>query len=492
MGYMAADQAAGGSVSGEQHRSGQVRGIVGYGVHLPYNRLQRSAIGETLGSGGGRGTRAVASYDEDALSMAVEASRAMHRSAELPTPSVVSFSTATPPYLDKTNANTIHAAMDYPASVLATDMAGSARSVHGALQAALHDSRVVHVTTGEVRTGRPGSGDEASMGDAAVSVMVGSEDQAPVLAQWLGGASATGEFLDRWRLPGWEYSRVWEERFGESAYGPLVAEAVTAAFKNTELAAADIDLAIVTGLHARAVRSAPGVAGLGAVPMAPDLTGAIGNTGSSHGLVALCNALDSAQPGQTLLLVSLADGCDVTLFRTTDAIAQHRSHAPVEAQIASGNDGLTYASFLTWRGFLDREPPRRPDPASPAAPPSQRSVEWKYALKGSRDRSTGAVHMPPQRVSVKGGAVDDMELVSMADIPATVATYTIDHLAYSLSPPTIAVVIDFDGGGRFTSQLTDVHPDEVEIGMRVSMTFRRILTADGIHNYFWKATPIRT
>jgi hypothetical protein len=29
------------------------------------------------------------------------------------------------------------------------------------------------------------------------------------------------------------------------------------------------------------------------------------------------------------------------------------------------------------------------------------------------------------------------------------------------------------------------------MGTRVEMTFRRLFTADGIHNYFWKARPIR-
>ena len=37
------------------------RGILAYGVHLPYNRLARSAIGEVMGAGGGRGHRSVAS-----------------------------------------------------------------------------------------------------------------------------------------------------------------------------------------------------------------------------------------------------------------------------------------------------------------------------------------------------------------------------------------------------------------------------------------------
>ena len=471
------------------------RGIIGYGTHIPYYRLQRAAIGAALGAGGGRGTRAVASYDEDATSMSVEAARNLLRSTsgttELPGPAAVYFATATPPYLDKTNANAIHAALSLPGDVFAGDMTGSARSATAAVRAALHDSRPVLVTAADVRTGRPSSGDEANLGDAGAAVMIGNGDDAPILAEWLGGGSATGEFLDRWRLPGWEYSRVWEERFGEAAYGPLVTDAATEAFKQTGLSAGDIDLTVVTGLHSRAVRRAAGAIGLGDTPGADDLSGSIGNTGTAHGLVMLANALDQATPGQTIMLVHLADGCDIDVFRTTDAIASYRPYAPVADQIAGGNDSLTYATFLTWRGYLDREPPRRPDPDPPAAPPSSRNTEFKYGFMGSRDRSSGAIHLPPQRVSVRGGTVDDMELVPMADKEATVATYTIDRLAYSLSPPVIAVVIDFDGGGRFTSELTDADPDEVEIGLRVRMTFRRLLTADGVHNYFWKATPIR-
>lgn len=480
-----------GTEHGERGHEPMTRGILGYGVHVPYYRLQRSAIGEALGEGGGKGSRAVASYDEDATSMSVEAARSALRSFDAPVPAAVYFTSVTPPYLDKTNANAIHAALNYPSDVFAGDMVGSLRSTTAALGAAFHDRRPVLVTAADVRSGRPGGADETGLGDAGAAVMIGSDDDAPVIAEWLGTSSATREFLDRWRAPGWDYSRVWEERFGESIYKPLVAEAATAAFKDTEISAADIDTVIVTGLHARALRSAAGAAGVSAAPQAEDLTGSIGNTGSAHGLVALAAALDTAGPNETILLVSLADGCDVSIFRTTEAIVDYTPARPVARQIEQGNDTLDYAKFLTWRGFLDREPPRRPDPVPPAGPPAERNTEWKFGFVGSRDRGTGTVHLPPQRVSVRGGAVDDMEMVPMADVEATVATYTIDRLAYSLSPPTIAVVIDFDGGGRFTSQLTDAHPDEVEIGMRVRMTFRRIMTADGVNNYFWKATPIR-
>jgi uncharacterized OB-fold protein len=93
---------------------------------------------------------------------------------------------------------------------------------------------------------------------------------------------------------------------------------------------------------------------------------------------------------------------------------------------------------------------------------------------------------------MESGAIDEMTMVRMADVPATIATYTVDRLAYSLSPPVVAVVIDFDGGGRFQCELTDVDPAQVKIGDRVEMTFRRLYTQDGVHNYFWKARPFRS
>ncbi len=40
--------------------------------------------------------------------------------------------------------------------------------------------------------------------------------------------------------------------------------------------------------------------------------------------------------------------------------------------------------------------------------------------------------------------------------------------------------------------MTDVDPAEVKIGDRVEMTFRKLYTAEGIHNYFWKARPLAT
>ena len=99
--------------------------------------------------------------------------------------------------------------------------------------------------------------------------------------------------------------------------------------------------------------------------------------------------------------------------------------------------------------------------------------------------------MPPARVSFVGGNVDDMEPLPMSDATGTIMTFTVDRLAYSPSPPVIFAVVDFDGGGRLPVEVCDVTADDIAVGDRVEMTFRRLNSSDGIANYFWKARPIR-
>jgi uncharacterized OB-fold protein len=188
-------------------------------------------------------------------------------------------------------------------------------------------------------------------------------------------------------------------------------------------------------------------------------------------------------------VVSLADGADVVILRASDAIASRRRADTVEQQIAAGKHGLPYATFLTWRGQLHREPPRRPDPSAPVAPAARRTERWKFSFTASRCDACGTRHLPPARVCVNCRAVDQMTPEPLADVGGTIATYTVDRLAYSLNPPIVAAVVDFDGGGRYTCELTDVDHTTVAIGDRVSMTFRRMFTAEGVHNYFWKARP---
>jgi uncharacterized OB-fold protein len=191
-----------------------------------------------------------------------------------------------------------------------------------------------------------------------------------------------------------------------------------------------------------------------------------------------------------IALVHLADGADAVVLRVTGAHAGWVPRRRVDDQVAAGAE-VPYGRFLSWRQMLTPEPPRRPEPSRVSASAAGRSEDWKFAFVGSRDHASGAVHLPPARVSMDGGAVDDMEPLPMADARGTVVTFTVDRLAFSPSPPIVFAVVDFDGGGRFPVELTDVDVDSLAIGDRVEMTFRRLFTADGIHDYFWKARPVR-
>jgi hydroxymethylglutaryl-CoA synthase len=472
-------------------------GLIGYGAYIPYYRLERSRIAGVLGSGGGRGTRSVAAYDEDTTSMAVAAGRAALTGLTGPGREAVKqlfFATTVPAYADKTNATAVHAALRLPADALAVDMAGAVRSGVGALVTASQSPVPVMAVLADIRTGLPGSADERDGGDGAAAFVFGGDSTGaglPVLAEIIGQGSATAEFQDRWRAPGGTASRTWEERFGEQAYGPLAEAAMADALKQAGLTAGQVDHLIVAGLHARAVSRTVRVSAVPSEAVADNLVASIGNAGSAQPGILLADILDRAGPGETVLLVVLADGATALVLRTTAALAGHRQSQPVAAQIAAGSSVLEYATFLSWRGFLDREPPRRPDPDPVAAPPAQRRTDWKFGLVAARCTRCGERSLPPSRVCQQCHAVDEMAPEPLAEVPATVTTYTVDRLAYTPSPPMLVAVLDFDGGGRMRCQLTDAAEDEVRIGLRAEMTFRRMVTAAGVHNYFWKARPTR-
>jgi 3-hydroxy-3-methylglutaryl CoA synthase/uncharacterized OB-fold protein len=457
-----------------------MRGIIGYGAYVPYRRLDRSVIAPVLGTGGGKGTRTVASYDEDTTTMGVEAARVALRSADGVEPTTLWFSTVDPAYLDKSNATALHAALRLGPATIAADFGGAVRSGVAALRAALTAGEPTLVVTADIRTGLPGSADEVNGGDGAAAFIVGNDDDGRVIAEFLAASSATSEFVDRWRTPGDNRSKAWEERFGETQYVPLGEQAWTQALQQAGLTGEQIDRVIVTGNHARAAASLTRKLGVAAERLADDLAATVGNTGTAHPGLLLASVLDDAAPGQVVAVVTLADGADVLLLRTTQAIAGFSNPRPITEQIARGKP-IAYGKFLSWRGMLTIEPPRRPEPQRVSSSAAVRATDWKFGFVASRDPESGAVHLPPTPV--------DRERLPKADDRGTIVTYTIDRIAYSPSPPIVFAIVDFDGGGRLPVELTDIDPGDVAIGGRVEMTFRRLFTADGIHNYFWKARP---
>jgi 3-hydroxy-3-methylglutaryl CoA synthase/uncharacterized OB-fold protein len=454
-----------------------MRGLISVAGYVPHHRLQRGDIRGVLGKGGGKGTRSVASYDEDTTTMAVEAGRLALKAAPDASVDRLWFATAAPAYLDKTNATAIHAALRLDASALAMDAGGAIRSGVGALRSALESDGTTLVVTADLRSGRPSSAEESSGGDAGAAALVGEGD---VIAEYLGGASVTDEFLERWKAPGDRHTRTWEDRFGEAVYPDLGRQAWESALKAASLEAGDVATVAIHGQNARATgRMAKA---LGGVQVLDDLSSTVGNTATAHAGLLLASLVEQAEPGQVVGLISLVDGADVLLFKVTGSNAVR----PVADQVGRAVD-LPYGTFLAWRGEIELEPPNRPLPERPSSSVAHRTEDWKFGFVGSRDTESGALHLPPARVSFSNAHQDDMEAAPMADVQATVATYTVDRMAYSPSPPIVFAILDFDGGGRLPCELTDCREDDVAIGDRTEMTFRVLGTQDGIHNYFWKA-----
>jgi 3-hydroxy-3-methylglutaryl CoA synthase/uncharacterized OB-fold protein len=470
-----------------------VRGILSAAGYIPYRRLSRADIAAFMGSGGGKGSRAVASHDQDTTTLGVEAARLATKGAPGLTPDALWFATSSPAYLDKTNATALAAALRLPREVGGFDFGGALRSGVGSLIAALEGRGTTLVVAADQRDGLPTSSDEAAGGDAGAALLIG--DGEDVVAELAAVASASDEFTDRWRAPGDRVSRLWEERFGENRYLELGRDAFGRGLKAAGLEPTDVVRVAVTGMHGRAVSGVAKKLGVAEGVVVDDLNATVGQAGTAHPLLVLTSILEtlSSEPppaGSAIVLLHLADGADAIVLRTTGALAHWTPPRPIADQVAQGAP-LTYAKFLAWRGQLQPEPPRRPEPARVSSTAAHRNEEWKFGFVGSKDRTTGAVHLPPSRISMEGGALDDMEPLAMAEAVGTVVTFTVDRLAYSPSPPIVFAIVDFDGGGRYPVELTDADADEIKVGSRVEMTFRRLFSADGIHDYFWKARPVR-
>jgi 3-hydroxy-3-methylglutaryl CoA synthase/uncharacterized OB-fold protein len=469
-----------------------MRGIVSFAAYLPYRRLDRSQIAPFVGQGGGKGTRTVASYDEDATTMAVEAGRLALRGRPGMsglTPTQLLFGTSFPAYADKTNATAVHSALRLPGDALALDLGASVRSAVGGLLLALEGTGTSLVVSADVRTGLPGSADEAAGGDGAAALVVGDgSDGAAVVAEFLGRASVSDEFIERWRVPGEVRTKTWDEKFSEISLVPLGVRAWNRALEAAGITANDVAAAAVCAPLARVAKSMGGK--LDGVHVVDDLATTVGNMGAAQPALLLTALLEQADPGQVVALVVLADGADVLLFRATDALGSYRSERTIADQVAAGGP-LPYGKFLAWRGMLPIEPPRRPEPGRISAVVAARNEEWKFGFVGSKEPDTGVIHMPPARVSRDGLHTDEMEPVGLSDVQGTVVTFTIDRMAYSPSPPIVFAVVDFDGGGRVPIELTDLDASEAAIGQRVEMTFRKLFVADGIVNYFWKGRLVR-
>lgn len=445
--------------------------LTAYGAHLPVGRLRREAIGAATRTVAGRGTRSVANYDEDSLTLAVAAGRRL----DLADASRLYLATTSAPFVDKSNASLVHAALLAPPEMLSLDI-GGLRGGWAAFDVAANTGGVAIAS--DVRTGRPGSSAERDGGDAAAAFRFGGPGEP--IAEVVASASISLELMDTWRTAVGAPARTWEERFSASVYEPALRDIGTDVLKEAGLdQPSTILVATPDGRVARRVADAIG-SEYGLDQLLAH-RGEIGYCGSADAPVQLARALDHSGEGETILVLSGSGGADALLLR----VLRDGPGTPMMPDTVD----VEYADYLFWRGLLEREPARRPAPPDVSAPANHREVRWKYGLEGARCRGCGKVYLPPQRVCGGCGALDDLEPYPVADLRGTVAAFSTDGVSESPDPPGMAALIDFSDGGRLSCELTEAR-DGAEVGTEVEMTFRRTFTTNGTPNYFWKARPI--
>jgi 3-hydroxy-3-methylglutaryl CoA synthase/uncharacterized OB-fold protein len=451
-------------------------GIVSWASYLPSFRLDRAMVSKSFSVNSGKGTRTVASYDEDSSTMAVEAARRV----DLAGVQTMLFSTTRPPLMDKGNASTMAAVLGLGDAIAAFDLGGSSRSTVGCLKLARSSRELTLLVGSDIRFGRPGSDDEINGSDGAFALTLGPNPQVKIGEV----ASVSSPTMDRWRSEGDVGTQTWDDRWTAEQQTPLMVSAGEAALHNSGITRENLAAVVVSSpspkVNAAVLSKFGGKTALG--------VDQFGYFGAADLGIRIASALSSAGPRQHLLVVSGADGADAFILTTSDNFSPDAGHGDA----SDAGISVSVIDYLAWRGLVHREPPRRPDPEIPAAPAVSRNDDWKFAFTASRCAKCSSVHLPPQRVCMTCGAIDSMDPVPMRDAKGKVRTYTIDRIAFSPNPPVVVAVIDFDGGGRYRCQLTDVDPQSVQVGMEVEMTYRLISTArNGIRNYFWKARPLK-
>lgn len=451
-------------------------GLLDISPYLPAHYLDLSEVGATLGRGGGRGVRSVAAFDEDTTTMGVAAALGLAPDARAAA-SAVWFATTRPAYTDKTNATALHAALGLAPTIPAYDAGASVHSAAGVLRAA--DATDGIAVLSDMWLGLPGSDDERTGGDAAVAMAFGSPDDAIATVDAI--TSHTVEVLERWRSADEPTSQTWDERFVTEALGDemasLIEAAVGAGTSAARLVVAGANRRMVTQLGRRHEASTAGVDG-------------VGFAGAADAGIQLIAALERSEPGDRIVVAIVGDGLELVELTVTERISDWSDRRPPLSDWLAGRTSARYADVLTWRGFLERQLPRRPEPQAPAGPPSLRSVDWKFGLRGGRCEHCGAVHAPAE-ARCRGCGSSDPQAPHEFTAPATIVTMTVDHLAFSPAPPTTIAVVDLGDGARAAFELADTNPTELSIGDVVEPTFRRLFSAGGVHDYFWKMRPPR-
>jgi len=484
-------------------------GITSYGAYIPLHRLARAELFRAW-SGIGMlgmsvpGEKAIASYDEDCVTMAVEAIIDCMGNTDPKTIDGLFFASTTHPYSEKQSSAIISAAVDLGRNIRVADFAGSLRTGTIAMTAAIDaikakSAKRIMVAAADTRPSAPSGLMEQGFGDGGAALLLGDEN---VIATVEGSYSICDEFSGVWRASSDTFVRSWEDRMVlDKGYSEILPEAISGVMNRCNLKASDFAKAVYDSpLDVRAHIKLSKSLGFDAARVQDTMFMTVGNTGTAQAMMMLVAALEEAKAGDKILFASYGNGADAFVLEITKAIEKVRNRRGINAHLASKKMLNNYETYLRWRGLIPLEPAQRPELTPTSISALRRDRKAILPLYGVKCKKCGtpeyrppawAGGRAPARICVICQAKDQFEDYKFADKKGKLFNFTHDYIATTPDPPATNVIIDFDGGGRGMFDFTDRDPDKVAVGMPVEMTFRKLFFDRGIHNYYWKARPVR-
>ena len=228
-------------------------GIVSYGGYVPRLRLPRMTMFQNMAwfapatIAVAQGERSVCNWDEDALSMGVEAARDCLKGTDKAGVDALFLASTTLPYADRQNAGIASTALNLKNEILTADFTGSLKAGTTAMISAFEslqsgNKNSILVAASDKREAKAGYFYEMWFGDGAASLLLGKEG---VIAELKGYHSVSYDFPDHYRDAAKKYDYIWEERWiRDEGYVKILPEAINGLLSKYSLSIGDFSKVI--------------------------------------------------------------------------------------------------------------------------------------------------------------------------------------------------------------------------------------------------------
>ena len=471
-------------------------GIASYGSYVPILRISHAEIAQAWGGSAGQGEKAVANFDEDGITMAVEAATDCLLGLNRQKIDALYFASTTPPYSEKQCAALIATVLDLENHVITADFTGSTRAGTIAMKAAIDavksgSAKQVMVVTADCREGVPQTEWEKNCGDGASAVLITGDDL--VCFSIEDANVSSDEFTFNWRRSEDHFVQTWEDRFiMTEGYQASMQQAIAEAMKSGGLKPGDFAGVALYGPNQRQQSALAKLLGFDPKTQlrGSGLLESVGNAGAAGAIMMLTAALDEAKTGDLMLLANFGDGADAFVIKAIKPAKNNSDLRGLKKFLSPKIMMSSYHSYLQFRNLLN-VPPKSSAPGSLTA--IWRERKSTYGCYGVKCRVCGTLQYPIQRVCCECQTKDDFDEVRLAERTGKLITFT-KEMGQGIEFPKVWAVVEIEGGCRYFTILTDVAADDLDmddIGLTVEMTFRRLSQGSGFHNYLWKCRPLR-